>query len=510
MASHMVPAVGEFLPRDALAWVEEIISTAWTTFKPGGRLHPQTFIESKGHLVVEAILLALISYLLFQGRQKPQRRKERPLSKEEVDELCEEWQPEPLVGKLTAAQAARPPHVITAVSGCSVEVDGKPTTSFASTDFLGFSNLEQGRQVCEEAIHKYGVGACGPRGFYGTMDVHLELEAEIARFMGAEEAILYSYDIATISSIIPAFANAKDLIVCDEAVNYSIQTGCSLSRARLLTFKHNDLADLQRVLEKVAAEDKRSRKPLNRRFIVVEGIYASLGDMAPLKELMALKEQKFKYRLIVDESLSLGVLGQHGRGAADHFGIPPTAVEIVGASLGTALACIGGFCSGNREMVDHQRLSGLGYCFSASSPPYTAKVTLETFRALREEGPRLRERLAANAAAFRALAAGVPGLRVVGGEAAAASPVVHLQLDPAPETYEEGDLLLERVVAHVLKHHSILLATAKYSSVETRRPPPSIRRVRLRPVLVTALHEPRHLQAATTALTEAMAALRPR
>lgn len=223
--------------------------------------------------------------------------------------------------------------------------------------------------------------------------------------MGAEEAILYSYDIATISSIIPAFANAKDLIVCDEvgpgwrsvlddehldlrcpaehagwgsmllgglrqplpsfpsrtnapqAVNYSIQTGCSLSRARLLTFKHNDLADLQRVLEKVAAEDKRSRcaecgggwadvdkagtyhelgnskggverkctilgrgsaetpcrgggphlarfpistlvptwrcchrKPLNRRFIVVEGIYASLGDMAPLKELMALKE----------------------------------------------------------------------------------------------------------------------------------------------------------------------------------------------------------------------------
>lgn len=82
MASHTVPAVGEFLPRDALAWVEEIISTAWTTFKPGGRLHPQTFIESKGHLVVEAILLALISYLLFQGRQKPQRRKERPLSKE--------------------------------------------------------------------------------------------------------------------------------------------------------------------------------------------------------------------------------------------------------------------------------------------------------------------------------------------------------------------------------------------------------------------------------------------
>ena len=88
--------------------------------------------------------------------------------------------------------------------------------TFASADFVGLSALEHGQAICAEAIDKYGVGACGPRGFYGTIDVHLELEAEIAKFMGTEEAILYSYDCATLPSIIPVFANAKDLIVCDE------------------------------------------------------------------------------------------------------------------------------------------------------------------------------------------------------------------------------------------------------------------------------------------------------
>lgn len=135
---------------------------------------------------------------------------------QEIDDLCAEWKPEPLAPELKPAQKIETERVIAAMAGATVEIDGKSVVSFANSDFVGLSTLQHGKEVCETTIHKYGVGSCGPRGFYGTIDVHLELESEIASFMGTEEAILYSYDIATFPSIIPAFANAKDLIICDE------------------------------------------------------------------------------------------------------------------------------------------------------------------------------------------------------------------------------------------------------------------------------------------------------
>lgn len=113
------------------------------------------------------------------------------------------------------------------------------------------------------------------------------------------------------------------------------------------------------------------RKPLNRRFIVVEGIYQYLGDIAQLDKIYELKE-KYKYRLMVDESIAFGVLGENGRGACEHFGLGSGSVEIIVASMSNSLASIGGFCVGDWEIVDHQRLSGLGYCYSASLPPYLA------------------------------------------------------------------------------------------------------------------------------------------
>ncbi len=113
--------------------------------------------------------------------------------------------------------------------------------------------------ACAATIDKYGVGACGPRGFYGTIDVHLDLEARLSQFLSTQGTILYSYDLATIPSVIPAFANRNDLIICDEAVNYSIQKGCNLSRAKVLYFKHNDMGDLERVLKGVVDEDKKHK-----------------------------------------------------------------------------------------------------------------------------------------------------------------------------------------------------------------------------------------------------------
>ncbi|KAK2075709.1 hypothetical protein QBZ16_001818 [Prototheca wickerhamii] len=481
----------------SIEWVKELVETAWTTFKPGGTLHPQAFIEHKGHLVMEGLLLAVITYLLlFNGQRKPKGRKEeRPLTEKEVDELCAEWKPEPLAPALTPTQQISRELVITSASGSRVVVDGKSVVTFASADFVGLSALEHGQAICAEAIDKYGVGACGPRGFYGTIDVHLELEAEIAKFMGTEEAILYSYDCATLPSIIPVFANAKDLIVCDEAVSYPVQNGCDLSRARVITFRHNDVEDLEAVLKRVAAEDRRLRRPLNRRFILVEGIYANTGEVAPLDKIMPLK-QKYKYRLIVDESLSLGVLGKNGRGATEHFGIGPGEAEIIGASLGNAVATIGGFCAGSHEIVDAQRLSGQGYCFSASSPPYTARVTVEALRELAERGPALREELAAKVALFRKLASAIPGVHVVGGPAAAISPVVHLSLRGADGDPGQGDLVLEKLSQTLLDKDGILLPASKYSCLEPKRQPPSLR------ALITVHHSDKEIEAAIKALAQ--------
>lgn len=496
LALSFSPSARSALPQ--LAELHDAALQGWVLVAPGGTWHPTAFIEHKGHLLVEGLLLAVITALLLQGSTRPRQGEEEPLTEKEVDELCEEWEPEPLYPSLPPEQAAWKEPVITSQAGKQVVVNGKQALNFASLNFLGIAGLDDVRDACRDTIHKYGVGSCGPRGFYGTIDVHLQLEERLARFMGTEEAILYSYDLATLPSILPAFASKKDLIICDEGVNYAIQNGAHLSRAKVLFFRHNDLADLERLLEAQDAADRRSRKPLNRRFIVVEGIYANTGDLAPLRELKALKE-RYRYRLVVDESISVGVLGKHGRGAAEEAGYAPEDVEIVGGSMSNALASIGGFCAGDREIVDHQRLSGLGYCFSASLPPFLATAGIRALDHLERDGPQLMASLRRNAAAFRRMAAGVQGLEVVGGAGAEASPLVHLALTPAPrrEEYEAGDALLQRVVDECLSRDGVLLARARYSKLERARPPPSIR------VAVTAQHTEADLQKVVGALKAA-------
>ncbi|KAG7666517.1 hypothetical protein KSW81_008398 [Nannochloris sp. 'desiccata'] len=280
--------------------------------------------------------MLVILYLLVQSSSKPSRSKsDRPLSEKEVQELCDEWQPEPL---------------------------GAPLTEF--------QRLAGHRDILAAAhatIRRFGVGSCGPRGFYGTLDVHLELEAALAKYMGTQEAILYSYDLATLPSIIPAFANRKDVIVADEGCNYAIR------------------------------------------------------EVAPLAEIAILKN-KFKYRLIVDDSVGLGVLGASGRGAIEEAGLNADDVEIVAASLGNSLATIGGFCAGDREIVDHQRLSG------------TAALAI-----IASEGGERSKKARSNAQRFRSGAADakINGLHVVGGAESATSPLVHLRLDPTPATHAD-------------------------------------------------------------------------
>lgn len=266
--------------------------------------------------------------------------------------------------------------------------------NFCNFDFLGFQTTDALRQASAKALDKYGCGSCGPRGFYGTIDVHLHLEEEMARFCRTDQAILYSDGASTCTSAVAAFAKRGDVLVVDEGVYEPLSTGVYLSRANVHWFRHNDMEDLERVLKELRATDKKlGRKPgAQRRFIVVEGLYKNLGTIAPLDEIVALKN-KYKYRLMLDESFSFGTLGKTGRGTLEEHGKRPMYdAEITTIALENSLGSIGGVTIGNEEVVDHQRLSGAGYCFSASTPPFTATAAVASLRLL-EERPDLVERL---------------------------------------------------------------------------------------------------------------------
>ncbi|KAK6151737.1 hypothetical protein DH2020_014372 [Rehmannia glutinosa] len=321
-----------------------------------------------GHLFVEGLLFVVILFLLSQKSYKPPKR---PLTKKEIDELCDEWVPEPLIPSITEEMKYEPPDLESA-AGPHTIINGKEVINFTSANYLAFLGHEKLLDSCTKALEKYGVGSCGPRGFYGTIDVHLDCEARIAKFLGTSDSILYSYGLSTMFSTIPAFCKKGDIVVVDEGVHWGIQNGLHLSRSTIVYFKHNDMESLQSILEKFTQDNKRAKKL--RRYIVVEAVYQNSGQIAPLDEIIRLKE-KHRFRVILDESNSFGVLGSSGRGLTEYCGVPVEKVDIITAAMGHALATKGGFCTGSARVIDHQRLSSSGYVFSASLPPYLASLS---------------------------------------------------------------------------------------------------------------------------------------
>uniref|UniRef100_A0A914CB15 Serine palmitoyltransferase 1 n=1 Tax=Acrobeloides nanus TaxID=290746 RepID=A0A914CB15_9BILA len=266
------------------------------------------------HYFIEAFLVALVIYLLV-FRKKTKKDPFPHLTEQEKDELIAEWTPEPLVPESDPNEVVPEPRYVDGKIGKVVSIDGKEYLNLATSNFLGFVGDSRIEEVAKKTIFKYGVGSCGPRGFYGTVDVHLDLEKELAEFFGCEEAVLYSYGFATIASAIPAYAKRGDVIFADKGVNFAIQKGLQASRSRIEWFEHNDVEDLERLLEIQAEKDRKNPKiaAKTRRFMVVEGLYTKTADLCPLPQLMALK-WKYKVRIFIDESYSFGVIGKTGRG----------------------------------------------------------------------------------------------------------------------------------------------------------------------------------------------------
>ncbi|XP_057976663.1 long chain base biosynthesis protein 1 [Malania oleifera] len=443
-----------------------------------------------GHLFVEGLLLVVILFLLSQKSYKPPKR---PLTKKEIDELCDEWVPESLIPPLTEEMHCEPP-VLESAAGPHAVVDGKEVVNFASANYLGLIGHERLLDSCTSALEKYGVGSCGPRGFYGTIDVHLDCEARIAKFLGTPDSILYSYGLSTMFSAIPAFCKKGDVIVVDEGVHWGIQNGLYLSRSTIVYFKHNDMNSLEHTLEKFTSQNKRAKKL--RRYIVVEAVYQNSGQIAPLDEIIKLKE-KYRFRVLLDESNSLGVLGSSGRGLTEHWGVPIEKIDIVTAAMGHALATEGGFCTGSARVIDHQRLSSSGYVFSASLPPYLASAAITAIDVL-EENPDLITKLKENIAFLWKELSNIPGLSIASDPR---SPIVFLRLVKPTGSLKNDLHLLEDIADRVLKEHYVFVVASKRSTLDKCQLPVGIR------LFVSAAHTEGDLLKASDALKRVAASV---
>lgn len=240
---------------------------------------------------VELFLFLFAVVYLARPSYSTKKGVKQGLRREEIDDLIEDWSPEPLVAPETEQEKAenekRP--VIVGPTGPKSRIQtaagSRLVTNLASYNFYNFNANEAVKEKAIATLRKYGVGPCGPPGFYGTQDCHMATEQEIAKHLGTPACIVYAQAFSTISSVIPAFSKRGDIIVADKAVNYSIRKGLQISRSTVFWYEHNDMNDLERVLLKVMRDQ--AKKPLTRRFIVSEGLFENIGDVVDLPKLVS-------------------------------------------------------------------------------------------------------------------------------------------------------------------------------------------------------------------------------
>ncbi|OBA27908.1 PLP-dependent transferase [Hanseniaspora valbyensis NRRL Y-1626] len=355
---------------------------------------------------VELIVLVIGIYYIIRNSKKNSNSKKTSkvidnLTPKEFENFLQEWEPKPLVDPLDEKDTLfkwklNKQPVITDFKGDKVDVitlddpQNKKTDLYnlAHYNFLKLSlNPKYSKRLTtltNKIIKNCGVGSCGPAGFYGNEDLHYKLEYDLAKFLGSESCVLYGQDFASIPSVLSTFNKRGDIIVADKLCNVAIQNALQLSRATVYYYDHNDMDDLERYLEMVY-NDEKNDGVLHRRYIVTESIFQHNGQICKLDDLIELK-QKYKFRLFIDETLSIGALGKTGKGITEFYGYPDRSlVDITVGSLGNSLGTGGGFVLGDATMSFFQRIGSNAYCFSASLPPYCCGVVSDVLQILEED-----------------------------------------------------------------------------------------------------------------------------
>lgn len=246
-----------------------------------------------------------------------------------------------------------------------VLINGKKVLMFGSNSYLGLTNHPKIKEAAIAAIKKYGTGCAGSRFLNGTLDIHVELEDRLARFVGKEEAIIYSTGFQVNLGVVSCLTGREDYIIWDELDHASIIEGRRLSFSTPLKYKHNDMASLEKVL-KSCPEDK-------VKLIVTDGVFSMEGDVANLPEIVALAK-KYNAAVMVDEAHGIGVFGKQGRGTCDHFGVTGD-VDLIMGTFSKSFASLGGFIATDSITANYLRHNSRSYIFSASiTPASTAAV----------------------------------------------------------------------------------------------------------------------------------------
>jgi glycine C-acetyltransferase len=271
--------------------------------------------------------------------------------------------------------------------------DGKEVINLSSNNYLGLTTHKSLRRAAVEAIRTHGVGAGAVRTIAGTMDLHMALEAQIAKFKETEACVVFQSGFTANAGTVAAILGKDDLILSDELNHASIIDGCRLSRATIKVFRHKDVADCERLC-------KETENWPGHKLLITDGVFSMDGDIAPLPELCTLAE-KFNCIMMVDDAHSSGVLGRGGRGTVGHLGCHGR-VHIQVGTLSKAIGAMGGYVCGSRELIDFLYHRARPFLFSTGHPPSVVATCQAAFTLLDSpDGDQLLEKLWANTKFFQ-------------------------------------------------------------------------------------------------------------
>jgi len=268
-----------------------------------------------------------------------------------------------------------------------ISIKGKKFIMFGSNNYLGLANDPRMKQAAIDAVEKFGTGVAGSRFLNGNTVLHMELERKLAAFKGQEAALIYATGYQMNLGVISALVGKGDFAIIDKLDHASILDGCRLSQGEVRRFRHNNPADLERVLKEIG--------PRHGKLVIVDGVFSMEGDIAPIPEISKIC-RKYGARLMVDDAHATGVLGRTGRGTCEHFGLEHGEVDLVVGTCSKSFASVGGFVVGDKDIIHYIQHNSRSMIFSAALP-VSCVATISTAIDIISSEPQRRKKLWDNA-----------------------------------------------------------------------------------------------------------------
>lgn len=270
-------------------------------------------------------------------------------------------------------------HTLQSGQDTQVNVGGKDIVMIGSNNYLGLTSDKRVIDAGVQALKKYGSGCSGSRFLNGTLNLHVQLEEELAEFLNKPAVVTFSTGFQSNLGIISAICGLNDIILCDKENHASIYDACRLSFGKMIRYNHSDMEQLEKLLIEHSGKGM---------LIVTDGVFSMSGDICKLPEIVSLAK-KYGARIMVDDAHSLGVLGKHGRGVAEYFGLEDQ-VDIYMGTFSKSLASLGGYCASSKSVIDYIKHNSRPFIFSASITPASVACALQSLRILKSEPERIK------------------------------------------------------------------------------------------------------------------------